>query len=59
MHLSKYIVKNGDTLKRGQQLGKMGNSGFSTGTHLHLGFYKGYPYRGGQALNPCKSVFSC
>ncbi len=59
MHMSKYIVKKGDTLSRGQQLGKMGNSGFSTGTHLHLGVYKGYPYVGGVAMNPCKSVFSC
>lgn len=59
MHMSKYIVKKGDTLSRGQQLGKMGNSGFSTGTHLHLGFYKGYPYVGGVAQNPCRSVFSC
>ena len=59
MHMSKYIVKKGDTLSRGQQLGKMGNSGFSTGTHLHLGVYNGYPYMGGQAMNPCKSVFSC
>lgn len=59
MHLSKYIVSKGETLSRGQQLGKMGNSGYSTGTHLHLGIYKGYPYLGGQSMNPCKSVFSC
>lgn len=59
MHMSKYIVSKGQTLSRGQQLGKMGNSGFSTGTHLHLGIYKGYPYIGGVAQNPCKSVFSC
>ncbi len=59
MHMSKYNVKKGDTLSRGQQLGKMGNSGYSTGTHLHLGVYQGYPYVGGKALNPCKSVFSC
>lgn len=59
MHLSKYIVSKGQTLSRGQQLGKMGNSGFSTGTHLHLGIYKGYPYLGGISQNPCKSVFSC
>lgn len=59
MHLSKYTVSKGQTLSRGQQLGKMGNSGFSTGTHLHLGIYKGYPYLGGISQNPCKSVFSC
>lgn len=59
MHLSEYLVNNGQTVSRGQQIGKMGNSGFSTGTHLHLGVYKGYPYIGGISQNPCKSVFSC
>lgn len=59
MHLSQYIVSKGETLSRGQQLGKMGSSGYSTGTHLHLGIYKGYPYQGGQSMDPCKSVFSC
>lgn len=59
MHLSKYIVSNGQTVSRGQEIGKMGNSGFSTGTHLHLGVYNGYPYRGGLASDPCRSLFSC
>lgn len=59
MHLSKYIANKGQTVSRGEQIGKMGNSGFSTGTHLHLGVYKGYPYVGGISQNPCKSVFSC
>lgn len=59
MHLASYSVSNGQTVSRGSQIGKMGNSGFSTGTHLHLGVYKGYPYMGGISQNPCKSVFSC
>ncbi len=59
MHLSKYSVSVGQTLSRGQQLGAMGSSGISTGTHLHFGVYIGYPYKGGYSINPCGSVFSC
>ncbi len=59
MHLAKYSVSVGQTLSRGQQLGTMGNSGFSTGTHLHLGVSIGYPYEGGKFINPCGSLFSC
>lgn len=59
MHLSKILVSAGETVSRGQQVGLMGNTGFSTGTHLHLGVYKGKPYYGGTALDPCRSIFSC
>jgi len=34
-------VKEGDTVKRGQVLGKLGNSGNSTGPHLHFHIVKG------------------
>lgn len=34
-HLSKVLVSRGQSLKRGDQLGEMGNSGKSTGPHLH------------------------
>lgn len=59
MHLKKISVKVGQTVARGQQVGTMGNTGRSTGPHLHLGVYQGKPYYGGTALNPCKSIFSC
>ncbi|MFZ5945523.1 MAG: murein hydrolase activator EnvC family protein [Bacillota bacterium] len=35
-HLSKYLVKVGDNVKRNQVIGKIGTSGWSTGPHIHF-----------------------
>ena len=53
-HLAKLYVKKGQAVSMGTQIGTMGSSGFSTGTHLHFSLYKGYPYRGGVSVDPMR-----
>ena len=36
MHLAKFLVKTGATIKKGTPIGIMGNTGNVTGTHTHL-----------------------
>lgn len=36
-HLSEFLVKAGDAVRQGQIIAKTGDSGWSTGPHLHLG----------------------
>lgn len=52
-HLSKIYKKPGDRVKRGDLVARVGNTGRSTGPHLH------YEIRvGGKAVNPRKFMFN-
>lgn len=42
MHLSRYNVKVGDVVTKDTIIGYSGNSGFTTGPHLHLGVLSGH-----------------
>jgi len=47
-HMSKVSVKVGDAVEPGEIVGKSGNTGHSTGPHLHLEIHP----EGGEAVDP-------
>ena len=52
-HLSRFATHGGERVSRGQVIGYTGNSGLSTGPHLHWEVIKN-----GQAVNPRSFAFS-
>jgi murein DD-endopeptidase MepM/ murein hydrolase activator NlpD len=48
-HLSKYNVRNGQRVRKGQVIGYVGTTGYSTGCHLHF-----MVYQDGRVVNPMK-----
>ena len=52
MHLSRSVVKKGQTVKQGELIGYMGSTGVVTGTHLHFGIIKNGSY-----VNPANYMY--
>jgi murein DD-endopeptidase MepM/ murein hydrolase activator NlpD len=52
-HMSKFKVKRGQSIKRGDIIGYVGNTGASTGPHCHYEVYKN-----GKPINPINFFFN-
>lgn len=51
-HLDVISVREGQTVKKGQVVGGIGETGRATGVHLHFAAWRGMPYQGGTPFNP-------
>lgn len=51
-HLNGYAIKQGDTVRAGQLIGYAGDSGFSTGVHVHWETRWDRAWTGGRWVNP-------
>src|SRR5690606_21412870 len=52
-HMSRYVVRKGQEVKRGQLIGYVGNTGSSTGPHLHYEVIKN-----GRPVNPVSFFYN-
>jgi murein DD-endopeptidase MepM/ murein hydrolase activator NlpD len=51
-HMSGVSVGGGQSVSEGQQVGRVGSSGNSTGSHLHFEVWRGGIWNGGSRINP-------
>lgn len=52
LHMTHYVVSVGQTVSKGQVIGYMGDSGISTGVHLHFAIYYN-----GASVNPANYIY--
>jgi murein DD-endopeptidase MepM/ murein hydrolase activator NlpD len=57
-HLSKSLVKPGDKISKNQVIGKSGNTGNSSGPHLHVELRSGPRWSTSKDLDPAKVLAS-
>jgi murein DD-endopeptidase MepM/ murein hydrolase activator NlpD len=53
-HMSSVSVGRGQHVSKGQRVGRMGATGFATGSHLHFEVWKGPIWNGGRRINPLR-----
>ncbi len=51
-HMSSVAVGRGQHVSKGQRVGRMGATGYATGSHLHFEVWKGPIWDGGRRMNP-------
>jgi murein DD-endopeptidase MepM/ murein hydrolase activator NlpD len=51
-HMSAVNVAGGQSVAQGQQVGRIGQSGWATGPHLHFEVWRGEVWNGGTRVNP-------
>jgi len=51
-HLNSFSVRQGDNVARGRKIGEVGNTGYSTGPHLHFGIYD----KNNKLVNPLELI---
>jgi murein DD-endopeptidase MepM/ murein hydrolase activator NlpD len=51
-HMSAVSVGRGQSVAQGEQVGRIGQSGWATGPHLHYEVWRGEVWSGGQRVNP-------